>query len=76
MVMVISFVVGIIVLYQKLFLKLAIQGYALQTVALLFLGGVQLLMLGIIGEYIGKTYVQTLNRPLYVISERCGDDEM
>jgi dolichol-phosphate mannosyltransferase len=71
-VMFLSFLGGCAVLYHKLFLGLSIQGYALQTIGLFFLGGIQLFILGIMGEYVGKTYIQSLRRPLYVISQEGG----
>ena len=57
---------------QKLLRELEIPGYALQTAGLFFLGGVQMLLLGILGEYIGRIYRQTQNRPLYVVREIIG----
>lgn len=47
-------------------------GYALQTVGLFFLGGVQMLLLGVMGEYIGRIYRQVQGRPLYIVSEKIG----
>ncbi len=44
-------------------------GYALLTAGLFFLGGVQMLMLGILGEYIGRIYRQSQERPLYFVAE-------
>jgi glycosyltransferase involved in cell wall biosynthesis len=41
-------------------------------VAVLFLGGIQLLTLGIIGEYIGRIYLETKQRPLFVLKEQKG----
>ena len=61
-----------IVTFQKLFLGLPFQGYALLATGLFFLGGVQMLLLGVLGEYIGRIYRQTQNRPLYLVSEVIG----
>lgn len=46
-----------------------VQGWATLICVVLFLGGIQLLSLGIIGQYIGKIYIETKNRPLYIIDE-------
>ena len=47
-------------------------GYASIISTVLFLGGIQILGLGIIGEYIGRIYVEVKNRPIYIIQERIG----
>ena len=48
----------------------AVAGWASMTCIVCFVGGVQLISLGIIGEYIGKIYLETKHRPRYIISER------
>jgi glycosyltransferase involved in cell wall biosynthesis len=65
----ISFLMGIYMLCRKMFLGVPILGYASIIVSLFFLGGVILLVLGVIGEYIGRIYTEVQNRPLYVIKE-------
>ena len=47
-----------------------VAGWASMTCIVCFVGGVQLISLGIIGEYIGKIYLETKHRPRYIISER------
>jgi dolichol-phosphate mannosyltransferase len=51
-----------------------VQGWAMMFTALLFLGGVQMIFLGVIGEYIGRIYMQSKQRPLYFVKERSGFD--
>ena len=46
-----------------------IEGWTLMFIAIMFLGGVQLVSLGIIGEYIGRTYGESKKRPLYVMDD-------
>ena len=51
----------------------AVPGWASTTCIVCFVSGVQLVSLGIIGEYIGKIYMETKDRPRYIISERTGN---
>ena len=53
----------------------AVTGWASTTCIVCFLAGVQLLSLGVIGEYIGKIYMESKHRPRYCISERTYDEE-
>lgn len=56
----------IVVIIQKLFFSIDVPGYPTIIVLLLFLGGIQLLILGIIGEYLARIYIQGKNRPIYI----------
>lgn len=64
-----AFVYLIVVLLEKLVGGIDIPGYATIIVLILFLGGMQLLCIGIIGEYVGRTFEQSKNRPVYIPKE-------
>ena len=57
------------VVCEKLFLGIDIPGYATIIVLILLLGSMQLFCIGIIGEYVGRTFEQSKNRPIYVAKE-------
>ena len=63
-----SFLYGVVVILQKLLYGNPVKGYPSLMVVVLFLGGVQLVFLGIIGEYLGRMFDETKRRPLYFIS--------
>jgi len=68
----IGFLGIIYALYRRLFLphQYWVTGWTALFVAVMFVGGIQLLTIGIIGEYIGKIYQQLQNRPLYIVREK------
>ena len=66
---VIAFLYLIIVILEKLFTGIDIPGYATIVVLILFLGSMQLFCIGIIGEYVGRTFEQSKNRPIYIARE-------
>ena len=59
----------IVVILQKLIWGIDIPGYATIIVLLLFFGCIQLFCIGIIGEYVGRTFEQSKNRPVYIAKE-------
>ncbi|WP_284645661.1 glycosyltransferase family 2 protein [Paenibacillus silviterrae] len=71
----ISFLYLMIVLWQKLFTDSTVTGWASIVALNLFFNGVMLMILGIIGEYIGRIYDESKGRPLYIIQEKMGYDE-
>ncbi|MOA48811.1 putative glycosyltransferase CsbB [compost metagenome] len=60
------------VIYMRIFTQQTIVGWASLMAIALFLGGVQLITLGVIGEYIGRIYDEVKHRPLYLIQEKLG----
>lgn len=63
----VSFIYMVIVIGQKLFFEIEVPGFATIIVVILFLGGIQLFILGIIGEYLARIYIQVKNRPIYIL---------
>lgn len=59
----------IVVVLQKLFWGIDVPGYATIIVLLLFFGSIQLFCIGIIGEYVGRIFEQSKNRPIYIAKE-------
>lgn len=70
----ISFI-GIIWAIIMNFIGSTVGGWASTICIICFMGGIQLVSLGVIGEYIGKIYLETKGRPRYIISERTYDEE-
>ena len=67
--------VGIIWAIVMAIIGKTISGWASMTCIICFIGGVQMIFLGVLGEYIGKIYMETKNRPRYIISERTQESE-
>ena len=59
----------IVVVIQKLIGDIDVPGYATMIVLLLFFSSMQLFCIGIIGEYVGRTFEQSKNRPVYIAKE-------
>ena len=73
----ISMVAFILILYALIsyFTGNVVSGWASSLIATCFLGGIQLISLGVIGEYVGKIYLETKQRPRFIIGERTEDPE-
>ena len=65
---IVAFVMLIFVIVRKLIFGDPVAGWASTMCVIIFIGGIQLLCLGIMGQYIGKTYMETKNRPQYIIA--------
>lgn len=66
----IGFIYLLVVMYLKLFTDSTITGWSSLIVIQLFFSGIILIILGMIGEYIGRIYDETKNRPLYIVREK------
>ena len=64
-----AFIYGLYIFFQAIIYGLDVPGYATLLCLILLFGGLQLLGIGIIGEYLGRTYIESKNRPIYIIRE-------
>lgn len=69
----ISFSYGAWMIIDKVVWGNQVRGYPSLMVSILFLGGIQLIGIGVLGEYIGRIYTETKNRPRYLIKKRSGN---
>lgn len=64
-----AFVMIIVTLVRKLFFGIEVSGYASLMIAVLFMGGIIELSLGILGEYIANIYLEAKDRPIYIVQD-------
>jgi polyisoprenyl-phosphate glycosyltransferase len=70
-----SFIYAFFLITRTLFWGIDVPGYASIMVTLLFLGGLQLTSLGILGEYMGRVYAEVKQRPLFIINQKYGFED-
>ncbi|MFB8788421.1 MAG: glycosyltransferase, partial [Potamolinea sp.] len=72
----VALLMALLVLYWRIVAPSSpLTGFAAILIAMFFLGAVQLVSIGILGEYIGRIYEEVKGRPLYVLSEVAGFTE-
>lgn len=69
----ISFSLGLWLIIRKIYWGIDVIGWASTMVAILFIGGIQLAVLGLIGEYLGRVFSEVQKRPIYLIKEEAYD---
>lgn len=57
-------------IYMRIFTATWVEGWTALMIAVLFIGGIQLIALGVIGEYLARVYTESKSRPLYVVNDR------
>ncbi len=70
-----ALVMAVYFILQTILYGVDVPGFASIIVSVMFLGGIQLLSLGVLGEYVGRVFAEVKRRPLYLVGERIGVDE-
>ncbi len=71
----VAFIYGAVIMLKTLVFGVQVPGYASIMVVVLFIGGIQLFFLGLMGEYIGRIYKEVKNRPIYIVDQAIGFTE-
>jgi glycosyltransferase involved in cell wall biosynthesis len=71
-----TFLYAVFIIARVLMLGVDVPGYASLLVAVLFLGSLQLLSVGLLGEYIGRMYLETKQRPIYIVRREFGRSDV
>lgn len=66
---IVAFIMICFIIFKTLVFGETVQGYASTICVIFFIGGIQLFCIGILGQYLSKTYLETKQRPLYVVKE-------
>jgi polyisoprenyl-phosphate glycosyltransferase len=69
-----SFLYGLVIVAKTLIFGIDVPGYASLLVSILFLGGIQLLGIGVIGQYLGRVYAEIKQRPIYIVRRTFGTE--
>ena len=69
-----SFLMLVLIVARKILFGDPVAGWASTICIIIFIGGVQLFCLGVVGQYIAKMYLETKHRPHYIIAETNGED--
>lgn len=67
-----SFIYLVYALYIRFFTNEALEGWTSIIISVLFIGGIQLISIGILGEYLGKIFYEVKKRPRYIINKKIG----
>lgn len=69
----ISFILGVSILYRKIVYNTPVIGWSSLILSILAVGGIQIIILGVIGEYVGRNYMEEKKRPLYIVKNYLHD---